>query len=164
MGSLNLSVGIAIHGDTTHGCAVSHADIAVNPTRLYTSTRAALKLDVGALTLIDTLHTVVIVLLHQHGLVFVEQLTQVGGDGVSLWPSIIFIETNVRIMLTAQHPEEVVVATRDGPLQPHGRLFRCRGQVGNAVAVLETVTLVALVCLGHGIGNAIFFRTDDGQW
>ena len=71
------------------------------------------------------------------------------------------VEADVRIMLTAQHAEVVVVATSGFPLQQHGRLFRRRCQRGDTIAILEAVALVALVYLRHSVCGAVLLDSDN---
>ena len=152
-------VGTALHSDTAQSGTVGHADITVNHTRGFAFARTGQALDISTLALPDALHLIVVGLLHQHGLVFEEQLVQVGGNGIG--PCSIGIEA----VQTAQHTEEVVVATGGLPNQFDAALLLVGCQRGDAVAVLETVVCqVALVNLLHSIDGRVALHIDNRQW
>ena len=135
---------LAFHGDACHCRAVRHAHIPFNHARCLALARSGQTLHMCALALPHTLHTVVVCLLRQHRVVLVEQLVQIGGEGVGEQG---FLIVGV---LAAQHTEEVVVAAGGRPHQLHAVLLGDGFQIRDAVAVQEAVALlVAFVSLLH---------------
>ena len=67
-------------------------------------------------------------------------------------------------MFTAQHTEEVVIATGRRPFQLHAALLLRGFELGDAVAVLETVvSQVASLCLADSIDGCILLKARNLQ-
>ena len=107
-----------------------------------------------AFTLQDALYAVVVCLLHIHGLVLVELLYQVRGNGVGP------LGVGVVAVVTPQQTVIVAIATGNLPCQSYATLSLLRCKAGNCVHIHELViSQITSIRLRHMLSQRVGLGT-----